>query len=53
MFIKPYFWPEYTHNIKLNELKVLAKLDKLKIPLFILKVPCKPTKPTEPAVKYG
>ena len=46
--IKPYFWPENTHNIKLDKLEATAKLDKLeataeldklKTPLPTLEVP--------------
>ena len=42
-FIKLYFRPKYTHNIKLKELKVLIKLDKLKAPVKLgkLEVPIK------------
>ena len=29
-FIKPYFRPKNTHNVKLDELEATAKLDKLK-----------------------
>ena len=32
MSVKPYFWPETTHNIKLDELEVPAKPDKLEVP---------------------
>ena len=32
MSIKPYFWPENTYNIKLDELEIPAKLDKLEVP---------------------
>ena len=38
---------------KLNKLKVPVKLNKLKTPLLTLKVPRKPTKPTETAVKHN
>jgi len=31
MSVKPYFWPENTHNVKLNELEATAKLDKLEV----------------------
>ena len=60
MSIKPYFWPKYTHNIKLKELeafvkldklKVLVKLDKLKVPLPTLEVPYKLIKLTKTTVK--
>ena len=62
MFIKPYFRPEDTHDIKpdelettaeLDELKATAELDKLEAPLPTLKVPQKPTKPTIPTIKRG
>ena len=62
MFVKPYFQPKYTHNIKLkelevliklNKLKVLVKLDKLKVLLPTLKVPYKSTKPTKTVIKYS
>ena len=39
IFIKPYFRFENTHNIKLDELKVLIKLNKLEAPLPTLEVP--------------
>ena len=29
MFIKPYFWPKNTYNIKTDELEAIAELDKL------------------------
>ena len=32
MSVKPYFWPKYTYNIKLDELEAPAKLDKLEAP---------------------
>jgi hypothetical protein len=51
MSIKPYFWPKYTYNIKLDKLEVPTKLDKLEVPLPTLEVPRKLTKPTKPAVK--
>ena len=50
MSIKPYFRSENIYNIKLE---TPAKLDELEVPLFTLEVPCKFTKPTKPAVKYG
>ena len=53
MSIKPYFWPKYTYNIKLDKLEVPAKPDKLKVPLPTLEVPQKPTKPIIPTVKRG
>ena len=53
MSIKPYFWLKYTYNIKLKELKVLIKPNKLEAPLFTLEVPYKPTKPTKTAIKRG
>ena len=62
MFVKPYFWPENTYDIKLNELKTTAKLDKLevtaeldklKVPLPTLEVPQKPTELTKPIIKRG
>ena len=58
--IKPYFQPENTYDIKLDELEVItepdeleitAELDKLKASLPTLEVPQKPTKLTEPAIK--
>ena len=49
--IKPYFRPENTHDVKLDELEVTAKLDELEAPLFTLEVPQKPTEPAEPAIK--
>ena len=30
--VKPYFWPKYTYNIKLEELEAPIKLDKLEAP---------------------
>ena len=60
--IKPYFRPENTHNIKLDELEatakpdepeVTAKLDELEAPLSTLKIPQKPTKLAKPAIKYS
>ena len=48
MSVKPYFQPENTHDVKLDELEVTtepdelevtAELDKLKAPLFTLEVP--------------
>ena len=60
--VKPYFRPEYTYNVKLDELEapteldkleVTAELDKLEAPLPTLEVPQKPTKPTKPAIKCG
>ena len=53
MSVKPYFWPENTHNIKLDKLKATAKLDKLEALLFTLEVPQKPTELAEPAIKYS
>ena len=49
--VKPYFWPENTHNVKLDKLEAPAELDELEAPLSTLEVPYKPTKPTKPAVK--
>ena len=46
--IKPYFWPENTHNTKPDELEAIAepdklkattKLDELEVPLPTLEVP--------------
>ena len=51
--IKPYFWSKNTYNVKLDELEVPAKLDKLKASLPTLEVPCKLTKPAKPAIKRG
>ena len=60
--VKPYFWPENTYNIKLDELEVTAKpdkpeatakLDELKAPLPTLEVPQKPTELAKPAIKRG
>ena len=53
MSVKPYFWPKYTYNIKLDKLKVLTKLDKLEVLLPTLKVPYKPTEPAKPTIKYS
>ena len=53
MSVKPYFWPENTHDIKLDELEVTAKLDELEVPLPTPEVPQKPTELAEPAIKYG
>jgi hypothetical protein len=44
MSVKPYFWLEYTYNVK---------LDKLEAPLPTLEVPRKLTKPAKPAIKYS
>ena len=41
IFIKPYFWPENTCNIKLDEWGVLIKLNKLEVLV-------KPNKPEVP-----
>ena len=47
MSVKPYFWPKYTYNVKLDKLEapakpdkleVYAKLDKLEVPLPTLEV---------------
>ena len=53
MSVKPYFRPENTYNVKLDKLEAPTKLDKLEAPLPTLEVPCKPTKPTKPAIKRG
>ena len=52
-FIKPYFWFENTYNIKLDELEVTTKLNKIKILLPTLKALQEPTKPIKPAIKWG
>ena len=39
MSVKPYFRPENIYNIKLDELKVTTKLDKLEVPLLTPEVP--------------
>ena len=39
MSVKPYFQPENTYDIKLDELEVTAELDKLEVLLLTLKVP--------------
>ena len=48
MSIKPYFWPENTHDVKLDELEVTAepdeleataKLDELEVLLLTLEIP--------------
>ena len=31
MSIKPYFWPEDTHNVKLDELEATTELDELEV----------------------
>ena len=51
--IKPYFQSKNTHNIKLDKLGVLTKLNKLKLFLPTSEVPQKPTKPAKPTIKYG
>ena len=51
--IKPYFRSKNTYNIKLDELEVPAKLDKLEAPIPTLEVPQKPTKPAKPTIKYS
>ena len=62
MSVKPYFRPENTHNVKLDELEVTTKpdkleataeLDELEVPLPTLEVPQKPTELAEPAIKYS
>ena len=62
MSVKPYFRPENTHNIKLDELEATAepdeleataKLDKLEALLPTPEVPQKPTELTEPVIKRG
>ena len=53
MSVKPYFQPENTHNVKLDELEATAKLDKLEVPLFTPEVPQKPTELAKPAIKRG
>jgi len=62
MSVKPYFRPEDTYNVELDELEVTAKLDKLEAtakldeleaPLPTLEVLQKPTKPAIPTVKRG
>ena len=59
MSVKPYFRPENTYNVELDELGapaeldklgVPAELDKIEAPLPTLEVPQEPTKPT---VKCG
>ena len=58
MFVKPYFQPKNTNDVKLDKLEATAKLDKLEAtakldkleaPLPTIEVPYKPTKPTKPA----
>ena len=39
MSVKPYFRSKNTNNIKLDELEVPAKLDKLEAPIPTLEVP--------------
>ena len=51
--VKPYFQPENTHDIKLDKLEATAKLDELEAPLPTPEVPQKPTKLTEPVIKYS
>ena len=60
--VKPYFRPENTYDVKLDELEVTtkpdkpeatAKLDKLEVPLPTLEVPQKPTKLAKLAIKRG
>ena len=60
MSVKPYFWPENTYDVKLDELEATAKLDELEVtaeldelevPLLTLEVPQKPTELAEPAIK--
>jgi hypothetical protein len=62
MFIKPYFWPKNTYDIKTDELETIDELDKLKTftepdelkaPPPILEVPKKLTKATKLAIKHG
>jgi len=31
MSVKPYFWPEDTYDVKLDELEATTKLDKLEV----------------------
>ena len=51
--VKPYFQSENTYNIKLDELKALAKLNKLEVLLPTLKILYKLTKPAKPAIKHS
>ena len=58
-FVKPYFWPENTHDIKPDKLEVTtkpdkpeatAKSDELEAPPLTPEVP---QEPAEPAVKHS
>ena len=51
--VKPYFRPKNIYDIKLDELKVTAKLDKIEVPLPTSKAPQKPIKPAKPAIKQS
>ena len=60
IFVKPYFWPKNTYDIKLDELEVIDKLDKLEAPAkldnlevfpFTLEVPKELIKPIELIIK--
>ena len=60
--VKPYFRPENTYDVELDELeatdkldkpKVLAELDDLEVPLPTLEVPKELTKVIEPTIKRG
>ena len=61
-FVKPYFWPENTHDVELDKPEVTAELDKpeataeldeLEAPPSTLKVPKEFTKPVDPTTKCG
>ena len=50
-FIKPYFRPKNTHNVKPGEPEANVKPDKLEAPLSALEAPKELTKPIKPTIK--
>jgi len=53
MSVKPYFWPETTHDVKSDELEATAEPDELEAPLFTLEAPKELAKPIEPTIKHN
>jgi hypothetical protein len=62
MSVKPYFRPETTYDVELDELEVtaepdeleaIAELDELEAPLSTLKAPKELIKPIKPTIKRG
>jgi len=51
MSVKPYFWPETTHNVKPDELEATAEPDKLEAPLSTLEAPKELAEPVKPTIK--